>query len=590
MADNSTTTSSDAFDVALEEGQRAAMAGDLPGAQAKFRQCRALRPNDPSSLERLGLILGNLNLRDDAIAVLEAALSQGASVTAVLYLAAHYEAAGRPTDAWTCYKRVLKVAPKDTYTLLKLGALKDKFGDKPGARECYRLAYESNPDDIETTSKYTNALWAKDPETALSYSERLVAMHKDSPEHRIGALGLVICQKEWYERIKRGLMPYHCSRVDELFFNFGLDYVKQLEATYREVLAVKRIPSMLIGLAAARFAQKDRHDAEALLSASDIQSKLAGTIYENIRFAPAFYDELRAMPDEDLLRDIPPLIEVTLPCPDPKGVLYLSCNYMYFYAFALPMIVSMCDRSPLTAVHVHIMDADEEQTALALAFLKALNPLKFALSIERPGLQTGKTDARCYYHAIRFIRYYEHLKLYNSPLWLMDVDAVVNRDLGELFGQLEGKDVAMRIRPGRLEPWNQFNACIVGASQTPASLEYFRLVAAYIAHFHQKKMLRWGIDQLAMYGVYADMEDRSQAPTLALLGEPEVDYDYREDGFVWCNSGIGKFRHLQRISNPSAMPLANFEENKFVATFEQRWNETQRIANSIPAKRGKTAT
>ena len=45
------------------------------------------------------------------------------------------------------------------------------------------------------------------------------------------------------------------------------------------------------------------------------------------------------------------------------------------------------------------------------------------------------------------------------------------------------KDAAMRIRPARIEPWNQFNACIVGASLSATSLEYFHLVAAYLAHF-----------------------------------------------------------------------------------------------------------
>ena len=33
-------------------------------------------------------------------------------------------------------------------------------------------------------------------------------------------------------------------------------------------------------------------------------------------------------------------------------------------------------------------------------------------------------EARSYYHAVRFIRYYQHLQRYGCPLWLMDVDAV----------------------------------------------------------------------------------------------------------------------------------------------------------------------
>ena len=146
---------------------------------------------------------------------------------------------------------------------------------------------------------------------------------------------------------------------------------------------------------------------------------------------------------------------------------------------------------------------------------------------------------------------------------------------------LSDKDAAMRIRPARIEPWNQFNACIVGASMTPASLEYFHLVAAYIAYFHKEKLLRWGIDQLAMYGVFADMQDRGRAPTLALLGDREVDYDYRDDGFVWCNSGAAKFRHLARISNPKSMPMADFEGNRFVEVFEQYWKKTEAIVHSL---------
>ena len=46
----------------------------------------------------------------------------------------------------------------------------------------------------------------------------------------------------------------------------------------------------------------------------------------------------------------------------------------------------------------------------------------------------------------------------------MDVDALFWRDPRALYEALGADDVAMRIRPGRLEPWNQFNACIVGAS------------------------------------------------------------------------------------------------------------------------------
>jgi hypothetical protein len=151
------------------------------------------------------------------------------------------------------------------------------------------------------------------------------------------------------------------------------------------------------------------------------------------------------------------------------------------------------------------------------------------------------------------------------------------------MAQLPGHDVAVRVRPGRLEPWNQFNACMVGANTTPASLEYFRLLAAYTAYFFQRKTLRWGIDQQAMYGVFADMQDRGNAPSLALLGEREVDYDYNEAGYVWPNSGAAKLGHLDRIRTPGAPPAAALV-TKFDKVFEHYWQETAKLAARMGVK------
>lgn len=584
MSDTSMISPASPFEVVAKEAERAIERGDWAAAEASLRKCVDLQPDNVKVREYLGLSLGKLSRHQESVEVLEPLLAKGVQITTIIFLAEQYEALGRTNEAWHYYKQFLKKAPKHAYGWMKFGQLKDRLGDKPGARECYRQAYESNPDDIDVTSKYTNAIWAVDPEKALGYTERLLDVYKDNPEYLCAALNVAICQKEWYERIKRGLMPYHAYRLDELFFDHALEHVKSLEATYRRLLAAKPDnPSARVGMGTALFCLKDFAGAEAIWNT--VPTKTAGHILETVRFSPAFYDELRGMSDADLTRSLPPLIEVTMPQPDPKGVLYLSCNYQYFYAFALPMIVSSRERSPETPVHVHIMDADEEKTQFAHALLKKLAPLKFALSVERPGLKEGSMPARCYYHAVRFIRYYEHLQMYNCPLWLMDVDAVVHSNLGGLFGMLEGHDVAMRIRPGRMEPWNQFNACIVGGSQTPASLEYFRLIAAYVAHFHQRGMLRWGIDQLAMFGVFMDMQARGAAPSLQLLGEREVDYDYREDGFVWCNSGASKFHHLRRVSNPGAAASSDPEKSKFADVFEQRWREVQALSETVLANR-----
>ncbi len=570
----------------ITRGANALNAGDITTAEPLLREAHQLDPTNPAAFHNLAVVLCRLNRAKEAEAILIPAVQRSAPAITIALLGEIFETTGRPQPALQCYETVLKVTPRDYGVLMKAAALKDQSGDKAGAIDCYRRATEAQPDDFDAVMRYGDLICTTEPETALRLYEALLAKHGGELNARAAILQKLVSQKEWTERIRRGEMPWHCARVDELLFNYAAEYAVDLEkANAARVAAKPKDPNARVALGTARFCLKDRRGAEEQFRAAG--DAIKGRVLDVVNFAPEFYDRLRGFSDVDLIRGLPPLEAITPPAPDAKGTLYLSCNYSYFRAFALPMVVSLRDRSPHIPVHLHIMDATPQETKFAHAFMQQLSPMKFALSVERPGLQNGsQMVARSYYHAVRFIRFYQHLRVYRAPLWLMDVDAVVNRDLTDLFGELDGHDAAMRIRPARLEPWNQFNACVVGASTTPASMTYFKLVAAYLAHYFQQNNLQWGIDQLAMYGVFADMQDHHEAPSLALLGEREVDYDYRADGFIWCNSGIGKFAHLQRIQTGKALSPEDFVGNKFVGVFENYWNETERIAARVGVTNG----
>ncbi len=561
----------------VQQGVGAFNAGDLAGAEQFFRGALAAAPGDLRAIHGIGVILSRSGRKTEAIAFLAPYVERGALVESMVLLAELYDDTGDLARAMLCLKAVLNQNPKHYAAAMRLAGVKEKAGDKPGARECYRLAMEGSPNDVLAAIKFSNANWQHDPEGGVAILERLLAgTGPEDLERRAQILETLIPQKEWWERMRRGLMPYHATDVGELFYTYAADYAKDYEQTSLKRMNGPKPHMARQSLGYARFVLGDRLGAEPLLVPAPGEPP-RGNVLDNVRFQPAFYDELRRDQLPEIAAGLKDTFLLTPLVHDAAGVAYLSCNHLYFVAFAQPMLVSLRDKAPGTAVHIHIMDATKEEAAAAAAFCERLAPLRFALSVERPGLAGNDMEARCYYHAVRFIRFYQHLLAYECPLWMMDVDALFNRDPAEMFKQLEGKDVAMRIRPGRFEPWNQFNACIVGASPRPASLEYFRLIAAYIGRFYRDKSLRWGIDQLAMYGVYADMADRGQAPTLALLGEREIDYDYRDDGFVWCNSGTAKFRHLARIQNPASLPAADFEGNRFVEQFERTWQKTQDI-------------
>ncbi len=564
-------------DALVQQGVAAFNAGDPAGAEKFFRSALAAAPGDLRAVHGLGVILSQSGRKAEAIGFLAPYVEKGALLESLVLLGELYDETGDLARATLCFKAVLAQHPKHYAAAMRLAGIKDKSGDKPGARECYRAAMEGSPDDIVAAIKFTGANWTKDPEGAVAIMERLLnTVGAKDLEKRAQILETLVLQKEWWERMRRGLMPYHATDVSELFYKYALDLAKDYEQTNIKRLNGPNPKMARQALGYARFVLGDRLGAEPMMAPAPGETP-RGNVLDNVRFQPSFYDELLRDQLPEITDTLPEMFLLTPLVHDPAGVVYLSCNYFYFIAFAEPMLVSLRDKAPGTPVHIHIMDATKEEAETAAAFCERLKPLRFAISVERPGLTANDMESRCYYHAVRFIRFYQHLLAYECPLWMMDVDALFNRDPAEMFAQLGGKDAAMRVRPGRFEPWNQFNACIVGASTRPASLEYFRLIAAYIGRFYRDKALRWGIDQLAMYGVYADMADRGQAPTLALLGEREIDYDYRDDGFVWCNSGLAKFRHLARIQNPASLPTADFDGNRFVEVFERTWKATQDI-------------
>lgn len=568
-------------DALLQEGVAAFLKSDWSTAERLFRRGNDLMPGHHAFIHNLGVTLHRQGRTAEAEPLLLKAAEAGAGEDTWMLLAQIYEAGGQDAAAFGWLKRILKSNPANAAAALALGKIKNRQGDRPGARECYRQALEADPGNITAAREYSNAIWSQDPEQAVAVMTRVLDAVAANPEAQAQILETLASQVEWWERTRRGLSQDHADRLDELFFTFGRDRFAQYEALAEKAMAANPTDSRArLRAGFARFCRGDRHGAEALfLSAPD---RIRGTVFEAVRFAPAYHARLRATPDRELTQNLPPCIDVTPPAPDPAGVLYLACDAVYLKAFALPMLCSLAEKSPRTPVHLHIFDMPEAEIAFFMAFCKALAPLRFALSVESPNL-TGVPimEARNYYHSVRFIRLHAHLGRYQCPLWMTDVDALVNRDLRDLFAAMTDHDIAMRIRPGRFEPWNQFNASLIGASPTPRALAYHRQIAAYVADFHANAGLNWGIDQLAMYAVFADLQDLGTPPSVALLGAKAVDYTYLDDGFIWCNSGPKKFQHLQRLANPEKLPAANFEDNRFVAVFEKYWRQAQDVAGGI---------
>lgn len=528
---------------------------DWPAADALLRARLAAAPDDVAVLLNLGRVAYHRGALADADRFLNKAALRGAGEPSWLLLGRVFAAQRRDTEALRAYKAVLKGNPDHFEALVAAGELRSRNGDRAGALEHYRRAVAARPDDADAALKYAQTLWDTDPEAAVATTLAALPRAADLPT-KARALQSALWQVEFIERIRHGQMPYHAPRLEELFFTYAGAYLRDFEAAYAALAEASRDPAAQVGLGLARFCRGDRHGAEALFRAAGA----AGGILDAARFSADFHAGLRAMPEADLIHGLAPVTVLRPPVRDSGGVLYLSCDPVYAANFGLPLLCSLRKASPDTPVHLHLIDATAEDTARFTAFLEHLAPLRFALTAENPGLAgLPKQDARIYFHAVRFIRFYEALKLYDCPLWMTDVDAIAHAPLSGLFARLADKDIALRIRPGRLEPQNQFSACAVGAAVTDRARAYLRQVAAYIAYFHRRGELKWQIDQLALYSVFADLNDRNLAPALGLLSDTDIVLDRYDRGTLWMTAGAQKFGMIEREAQdaaPAATPYA----------------------------------
>ena len=398
--------------------------------------------------------------------------------------------------------------------------------------------------------------WATEPAAAVADLAKLLKRAGDEVDSALPVLEQLIPHKEWHERLKHRQLPYHGASLDELFFRYAKAELREyLRLTEKAITGPSVTVPSVMHRCMALFAANQWGAVDQLLA--HINPMLGRHIWTNVTFKSGVYEALERMSDMDIAASFPPVEYGAVP--EQLGpVIYLACDYQYYLQFARPLLRSLGAHRPGAAVHLHLMDTTSPQREEAHAFTAQLGLAVSSSSEEmNPRDRADIMTARGYFHAARFVRLLQHIQRYPRELWLLDVDGLINRDPAELFKVRGTADVALRVRPGRFEPWNQFNAAVVGVAPTEKALGYLRLIAAYIAHFYGKNMLGWGIDQLAMFAVFQWLKESGQQPTVALLDDRAVDYEYRDDSVVWCNSGRAKIALTEAVD--PASPRARFD-------------------------------
>lgn len=196
---------------------------------------------------------------------------------------------------------------------------------------------------------------------------------------------------------------------------------------------------------------------------------------------------------------------------------FIACDSDYFARYSVPFLRSLAKHAPGSAVHIHFIGPVPRHDPLDLQLTTTFEPAPTSISL------------REYCGAIRLVRFAQAVAESNQSIVMTDTDAIVTADPRFIF-DLPG-DTALRIRAGRIEPWNHFSACFVRG--TVASKTYLSAVARIIAGSLGNPF--WGLDQYALFSAYVQTK-----PALTLIGPDIASVDAQHPGLFWFTAGTAK--------------------------------------------------
>jgi hypothetical protein len=248
------------------------------------------------------------------------------------------------------------------------------------------------------------------------------------------------------------------------------------------------------------------------------------------------------MSDDDIYGNLVPVRRIASPDLQARETVFLAGDPQYFERFMLPFLRQLDIAQVPLDLHVHLLDGTDADWAEAHQATNGFSIVRVTLTAEASGAAAqGMAYARCYYHAVRYIRAFEELQRSRRRMWILDCDVELLRDPRPFFASLRPYDIALRTSPAAFAPMLKITASCVGLSPTQRGLEFARRVAAYISHFKKGGTWGWGVDQTALFSSYAHIAEQGREPLTLYLDDLAMNDRTGRTGAIRFLPGITKY-------------------------------------------------
>ena len=443
------------------------------------------------------------------------------------------------TAAEETLDRLVTHAPRhvDLGTYRLLAKLKTAGGSPDSARLVMHAALQANPGRTEFVAAYADTLA---PKEALATLERHWREVRADPSQAAYLMLRMTTIRAPLARRAKGLPAEYALSWREAFQWPDAAALPALKETLlAEISMGSKRATARLDLTYIAVSEGDWETAERYLE--DLRGGPKRTPADFTAFGAAFHAGLDAMSDQEITGGLVPMRRL-LEAPEAGTKVFMASDQSYFKGFTLAFLHQLEAAQIPLAVHVHLMDGAETEWEEIRDRLGALKCVQATLTAEASGATTqGRTYARNYFHAVRYVRFFEELRRAGAPLWMLDCDVQLLRDPRQLFASLGSYDLALRANPCSFEPMLKITASCVGVAPTGKGLEFARRVAASIIHWKDRGTWNWGVDQISLFSAYAHMSAQGREPNTLFLDHLAMNDKVGDTGAIRFMSGLDKF-------------------------------------------------
>lgn len=474
--------------------------------ELKLRRRLAENPADSLRLEALGRLLVGENRHEEALDVLTDLAARKPKLAQYRLLADSQIVTGRLADAAATLERIFAIE-RTPANLLLWAKFKTQAGQAAEASELLAAGRAWFPEDANVVVQHASSLGSDLDESPVVEALQAAASTPAFADNLKVLETLAILQARQSRRAK-GLNPYGAASWEDFLVWSETDGLARYRAALdRRLASAPATPDLILARAWVGLVDQAWEESERLIAM--VRSAGDGAIVDTIHFDKAFYRDLERQTDSAILSDFVPLEELRHGPPAPT--LFLPSDPVYFRKFTLPLLDQIAARAPDLRVHVHLLDGDAAEWRDCLQAALGKTPA-VSLSAEASGARQEPRTAAVYYHAVRLVRFHEYILRNRCPGLMIDVDADLTGDPALAMARFMDRDLGLFATPQSFEPWHKFAAGCIGAAPTAGGLAFTRLVAAYIARLRSDGLGYWGMDQVAMFGVYTFLAREGRRP------------------------------------------------------------------------------